>query len=203
MTTAINFNQLSSDLGATPKRLQTIYSKLFGDLEVTTEVAKPHVEAVLNRIKTHGETLAMAVDSYKLEITKQHQSNQPNAAKTSDKPGKGSVSALLESDRSATRKLTQKRFTAIVRESNELLADWLTNGLPDDELSSELEGAIFDSDDMVLDALTEVIDGQGAYSYPKALIGTPSQSIAALLMPSPIERTADTNGNGKGKTTQK
>lgn len=195
--------QLSNKLGATAKRVQTIYSRLFGEIEVSPEVAEPHVQEILTRIKKQNLTVFEACDAYKLEVTKQHQQSPPNAAKTSDKPGQGSVSALLESDRKATRKLSQKRYAAIVRESNELLADWLTNGLPEDELSDELEGAIFDSDDAVLDALTEVIDGTGCYSYPKALIGTPSPSIAALLMPSPIERTVESTGNGKSKTTQK
>jgi hypothetical protein len=196
-TTQINFQTLSSDLGATPKRLQTIYSKLFGEIEVSADVASPHLKAVLDRIKTTGETLAIAVDSYKLEVTKSHQQSTQATAKPSDKPGKGSVSALLDSDRSATRKLTQKRFTAIIRESNELLANWLQNGLPEGELNDDLENAIFDSSDLVLDAMTEVIDVTGEYRYPQAL--KPSgNSIAHLLLPSSKEPT-NGNGNGNGR----
>jgi hypothetical protein len=198
-TQTINFQTLATELKITPKRAQTIYTRLFGDIEVSGEVAKPHIEAVIQRIKKSNETVFEACDGYKLEVTKQHQSQQPISNKTNDKPGKGSVSALLESDRSATRKLSQKRYAAIMQESNKLLADWLTNGLPDDELSDELENSIFDSDDMVLDALTEVIDSQGVYSYPKALNASPSSnSIAALLLPSAASPTPNTsNGNGK------
>lgn len=198
MTTAtINYQELAGKLGATNKRLRTIVERLFGDIDVTQEVALPHIEAVLERIKKHGETVAIACDAYKLEVTKnhqqQHQTQTPNG---NAKPGKGSITQLLESDRSATKKLTQKRFAAILRESNELLASWLTNGIPEDELSDDLEAAIIDSDDMVLDALTESIDATGAYQYdaPKSLSG----GIAALLMPSPEPHT---NGNGKRPTS--
>jgi hypothetical protein len=199
MSTPQTFTQLSNKLGATQKRVQTIYSRLFGDIEVAADVAEPHIQEVLKRIKKDGLTVFDACDAYKLEVTKQHQPQSTTTAKASNTPGNGSVSALLESDRKATRKLSQKRYAAIVRESNSLLADWLSNGLPDEELSDELEGAIFDSDDLVLDALSEVIDSQGSYSYPKAL--NPSQpSIAALLLPSQESpTTSTTNGNGKHK----
>ncbi|MCT7981531.1 hypothetical protein [Laspinema olomoucense] len=193
----LTYTDLSTKLNATPKRLSTIFTRLFGDVEVSLDVAEPHIAEVLKRIKRDNLTVFDACDAYKLEVTKQHQTSPSTTAKASNTPGNGSVSALLESDRKATRKLSQKRYAAIVRESNSLLADWLSNGLPDDELSDELEGAIFDSDDMVLDALSEAIDSQGSYSYPKAL--APSQpSIAHLLLPSHTEPTPNiSNGNGK------
>lgn len=198
-TTAINFNQLSTELNATAKRLSTIYSRLFGDLEISVDVAKPHLKAVLDIIKKENKTPFDACDQYKLEVQKTNQKTTQPTAKGSNTPGNGSVAALLESDRKATRKLSQKRYAAIVRESNELLASWLTNGLPDDELSDELEDAIFDSDDLVLDALSEVIDSTGTYSYPKAL--SPSgNSIAALLLPS---QESHINGNGNDKKDHK
>jgi hypothetical protein len=198
-TTAINFQSLSQELKVTPKRIQTIITRLFGDFEVTTEQAKPHIEAVITKIKTSNLTVFEAVDAYKLEVAKQQQQSTQPTAKTSDKPGKGSLSALLESDRSATKKLSQKRYGAIIQESNKLLAEWLKNGIPDDELSDELEESIFDSDDAVLDVLSEVIDSTGSYSYPLAL--KPSgNSIAHLLLPSAASPTSNTtNGNGKHK----
>ncbi len=194
-TTAINFNELSKNLGATPKRIETIFTRLFGDFEVTTEQALPHLKAVLEIIKKDNKTPFDAVDAYKLEIQKQQQQGSKNASKTSDKPGEGSLTAILENDRKTTKKLAVKRYTAIVTESNKLLARMLTEGITEEDLTEELENAIFDSSDLVLDAMTEGIDITGEYSYPQAL--KPSQPIAHLLLPSqdvPTSNTSTSNG---------
>lgn len=194
MTTAINYQTLSQELNTTAKRVETILSTLFGDFEATAEQVKPHVEAVLKLVKSNGLTVVDACNHYRLEVQKQQQQQSgKTAAKPGDKTGQGSVGALLEQDRKATKALSQKRYAAIIRESNTLLANWLTNGLPDDELSTELEDSIFDSSDAVLDALTEAIDITGEYSYPQALKPS-TPSIAALLLPS---QHAPTNGNGQ------
>jgi hypothetical protein len=197
-TTAINFHQLSKDLGATPKRLEAIFTRLFGTFEVTAEQATPHLKAVLEIIKKDNKTPFDACDSYKLEIQKQQQQQTSQATpKTSDKPGNGSLAAILENDRKTTKALTQKRYVGIVKESNQLLASWLMYGLPEGGLSTELEDAIFDSSDLVLDAMSEVIDSTGEYAYPQALAPAES-SIARLLLSSQDVPTASTsNGNGK------
>lgn len=199
MNATINYNNLATELGTTAKRVETILRTLFGDFEATQEQVTPHVKAVLELIKSKGLTVPDACDTYRLEVQKQQQQTSKSSSKPGDKPGKGSLSHLLESDRSATLKLTQKRYTALIKESNNLLADWLTNGLPEGELDDELENSIFDSSDDVLDALTSVIDITGTYQHPQAL--KPSgNSIAALLLPSQESpTTVTTNGNGNGK----
>ncbi|MGL5195377.1 MAG: hypothetical protein ACRC8Y_17485 [Chroococcales cyanobacterium] len=200
MTTAINYQTLSQELNTTAKRVETILSTLFGDFEATAEQVKPHVEAVLKLVKSNGLTVVDACNHYRLEVQKQQQQQTSKSTpKPSDKPGKGSLNHLLESDRGATKKLTQKRYTALIRESNEMLSDWLTNGLPEGELGEDLENAIFDSSDDVLDALTECIDVTGSYRHPQALAPS-GNSIAHLLLPSQSEPT---NGNGNGKTPHK
>jgi hypothetical protein len=197
MNSILNFNELSTQVGVTPKRVQTIYVKLFGNFEATNEQFKPHLEAILKRIKATGETVAEAVDAYKLEVQKANQPQSTTTAKTGDKPGEGSLSAILENDRKTTKKLAVKRYAAIVSESNKLLARMLTEGITEEDFTEELENAIFDSSDLVLDAMTECIDITGEYAYPLAL--KPSgNSIAHLLLPSAASPTASTsNGNGK------
>jgi hypothetical protein len=201
MTTAINYNNLATELNTTPKRVETILNTLFGDFEATQEQVTPHVKAVLELIKTKSLTVPDACNTYRLEVQKTQQQQAPQTTAKGDKPGKGSLNHLLESDRSATLKLTQKRYTALIKESNNLLADWLSNGLPEGQLDEELENSIFDSSDDVLDALTSVIDVTGTYQHPQAL--KPSgNSIAHLLLPSQEKPTTSTT-NGNGKTSNK
>lgn len=198
MNATINYNNLASEFGTTPKRIETILNTLFGDFEATAEQVTPHVKAVLELIKTKSLTVPDACNTYRLEVQKkQQQQGSKTTAKTSDKPGEGSLTAILENDRKTTKKLAVKRYTAIVTESNKLLARMLTEGITEEDFTEELENAIFDSSDLVLDAMTECIDITGNYSYPQAL--KPSgNSIAALLLPSPSEPTPNTtNGNGK------
>ncbi|MCT7970106.1 hypothetical protein NG799_27715 [Laspinema sp. D1] len=199
MNATINYNNLATELNTTAKRVETILNTLFGDFEATQEQVTPHVKAVLELMKSKGLTVPDACNTYRLEVQKQQQQQTAKSTAKGDKPGKGSLNHLLESDRAATLKLTQKRYTALIKESNGLLADWLQNGLPEGELGEDLENAIFDSSDDVLDALTSVIDVTGTYQHPQAL--KPSgNSIAHLLLPSAASPTTSTsNGNGNGK----
>jgi hypothetical protein len=198
MTTAINYQTLSQELNTTAKRVETIFSTLFGDFEATEEQVKPHVKAVLDLVKSKGLTVPDACDTYRLEVQKkQQQQGSKSSFKTPDKPGEGSLTAILENDRKTTKKLAVKRYTAIVTESNKLLARMLTEGITEEDFTEELENAIFDSSDLVLDAMTECIDITGEYSYPQAL--KPSErSIAHLLMPSQEKPTPSiSTSNGK------
>ncbi|MBD2066040.1 hypothetical protein H6F93_00550 [Leptolyngbya sp. FACHB-671] len=183
---SINIPFIAKANSTTEKRIQTIYTHLFGEAEVPTELAERHITAVLERIKAHKETPAVACDKHKKECEKQHQKVAKNGNGAGESNGQGSIKERLQKDRETTKKLTQARFVAIVRESNEKLADWLRNGIDEEELTPELRAALSDSEDEVMDALTGVIDVEGTYIEDAPKLAQPS--IIGWLSPSLPER---------------
>ena len=182
----INAQSIAKANATTEKRVLTIYSQLFGDAELPADVAELHITGVLERIKTHKETVAIACDHYIKEAEKQQKKTAKNGNGAGASTGKGSIQERLKKDRETTKKLTQARFVAIVQESNKKLADWLQNGINEEELTPELRAALSDSEDEVLDALTGVIDVEGNYVIDEApKLATPL--IAGWLPPSPQE----------------
>lgn len=164
----INLELIAKANNTTLKRVQTIYSQLFGDAELPADVAELHITGVLERIKQHKETVAIACDRYIKEAEKQQKKSGKNGNGADTSTGKGSIQERLKKDRETTKKLTQARFVAIVQESNKKLADWLQNGINEDELTPELRAALSDSEDEVMDALTSVIDVEGNYVIDEA-----------------------------------
>lgn len=180
----MNFNQFAKTKKTTPKRIQTIYTYLFGGLEIPGEVAELHIGKVLERVALTKETLAVACDAYKKEVVLQTQQKPAEKENGQKKTGKGSIGERLEKDRATTKKLTASRFVAIVKESNEMLASWLRYGIPQSELTSELEASLEDSEDDLNNALTGSIDTEGNYveSLPQVIGST--HSIIGWLPPS-------------------
>lgn len=190
----INAQSIAKANATTEKRVLTIYSQLFGDTEMPTDVAELHITGVLERIKAHKETVAIACDQYIKEAEKQQKKAGKNGNGSGAKTGTGSIKERLKKDQETTKKLTHARFVAIVQDSNKKLASWLQNGIDEDELTPELRAALSDSEDEVLNVLTGVIDVEGNYVVDDAP-KLSERSIAGWLPASLPERleSADVN----------
>ena len=171
-------------MGITVSRLNTIATHLFGGqkAEFTPEDTEK-IEGVVKLIRLHNErSVKKAVELYLQGVAAENRvdprANLQQPTSTADKTG-GLKSSLQNSQQMAYL-LAEREVAAILETKNNLVADWLMNGIPVNVISQDSRERLEASEESVYAGTVGTIDAVGNY-LPLLAQGTPGRLLSAAV----------------------
>lgn len=179
----MQLNTVAQQLGITPSRLNTIAAHLLGSskAEFTPEEVE-QIEGVVKLIRLHNErSVKKAVELYQQGVAAESRVDpRANLQQPTSMVGKtGGLGSSLQNSQQMAYLLAEREVAAILETKNNLVADWLMNGIPVNVISQESLDRLEASSENVYAATLGKIDAAG--NYLPALAQNSGRMLSAAI----------------------
>lgn len=176
--------EAATKLGVTVNRLKTISESLLGEDQASfTDEEFAQIEGVIGVIRANNErSVKKAVALYKQGLAAEPQRVDPrtNQQPTSTASKTGGLSSSLQNSQQMAYLLAEREVAAILETKNNLVADWLMNGIPVNVISQESFERLETSSENVYAATLGKIDSAANY-LPALVQNSGSRMLSAAI----------------------